>query len=77
MTWTIEKASNGDDARVGSRGSRNLLELLPEEFTIDDAKRVRQQQVLDTVNTVKMVRNWKSFGYVTQISDISFQKSVS
>ena len=77
MTWTIEKASNGDDARVGSRGSRNLLELLPEEFTIDDAKRVRQQQVLDTVNTVKMVRNWKSRGYVTQISDISFHKSVS
>ena len=36
---------------------------------------VERQQGLDTGNTSKMVRNWKSRGYVTQISDISFQKS--
>ena len=71
----IEKATNGDDARIGSRGPRNLLELLPDEFTIEDAKRVRQQEGLNTLNTAKMVRNWKSRGYVTQISDISFHKS--
>ena len=60
---------------MGRRGPRNLLELLPDEFTIDDARRVRQQQGLDAANTRKMLNNWKSRGYVTQISDISFQKS--
>ena len=70
----IEAAERGDDARVGTRGPRNLLELLPEAFTIEDARRVRRQQGMDTEHTVKMLRNWKSRGYVTQISDISFQK---
>ena len=70
----IERANNGEDSRIGTRGPRNLLELLPNEFTLDDARRVRQQQGLDTANTSKMVRNWKSRKYVTQISDISFQK---
>ena len=70
----IERANNGEDSRIGTRGPRNLLELLPNEFTLDDARRVRQQQGLDTANTLKMVRNWKSREYVTQISDISFQK---
>ena len=64
-----------DDARVGTRGPRNLLQLLPDVFTIDDAKRVRQQEGKDSSRAVKMIRNWKSRGYVTQISDISFQKN--
>ena len=64
-----------DDARIGTRGPRNLLQLLPDVFTIDDAKRVRQQEGKDSSRAVKMIRNWKSRGYVTQISDISFQKN--
>ena len=71
----IERATNGDAARIGTRGPRNLLELLPDEFTLDDAKRVRQQQGLDTENTAKMIRNWKNRNYVTQNSEFSFQKS--
>ena len=70
----IEKA-NQEGERIGTRGPRNLLELLPDEFTIEDAKRVRQQQGLSSANAAKMVRNWKSRKYVTQISDISFVKS--
>ncbi|MBO4673440.1 MAG: hypothetical protein J5616_03735, partial [Bacteroidaceae bacterium] len=72
----IAKANRGDE-RVGKRGPRNLLELLPDTFTLEDAMRVRRQEGLDTQNTIKMVRNWKSRNYVTQISDISFQKSQS
>ena len=72
----IEYATNGEDSRMGTRGPRNLLEMLPDEFTLEDAKRVRRQQGMDTVNTAKMVRNWKSRGYVTQISDISFKKAM-
>ena len=71
----IEKANSGEGERVGSRGPRNLLELLPDEFTVEDAKRVRQQQGLDTKRTNQMISTWKSRSYVCQISDVSFQKS--
>ena len=73
----IEKAANGDGARVGSRGPRNLLELLPNEFTLDDAKRVRQQQGLSNegYRTIRMVRTWINREYVIQNTEYSFQKS--
>lgn len=67
---------NTDIERGNRRGPRNLLELLPDVFTIDEAARVRKLQGLDAQGTVKMVRNWKSRGYVTQISDISFNKEI-
>ncbi len=72
----IEKANNGEYSRIGTRGPRNLLELLPDEFTIDDARRVRRQQGMDVERTANMVRNWKSRKYVYQISDISFRKCI-
>lgn len=71
----IERANNGDDARIGHRGPRNLLELLPDEFTLDDAKRVRRQQGMDTENTRKMVSQWKSREYILQLTVDSFKKS--
>jgi hypothetical protein len=73
----IKQANSGEEARIGRRGPRNLLELLPAEFTIEAAQQVRRQQGLEASQnaTAKMVRNWKSRGYVTQISDISFQKN--
>ena len=70
----IEKA-NQEGERVGTRGPRNLLELLPDEFTIDDAKRMRQKQGMDASRAIKMIRIWKSRKYVFQISDFSFVKS--
>ena len=73
----IEKATNGDEARIGARGPRNLLELLPDEFTLDDAKRVRQQNGLgDEGNKArKMISQWVFRKYVLQITDYSFKKS--
>jgi hypothetical protein len=70
----IERATHDGD-RIGTRGPRNLLELLPEQFTIEDAKRVRRQQGLDADRASKMVATWKSRKYVFQISDFSFKKS--
>ena len=61
--------------RQGKRGPVNLLELLPDTFTVDDAAQVRRQQGMGDDKTRKMIRTWKSRGYVTQISDFSFQKS--
>ena len=73
----IEKANNGDDSRIGKRGPQNLLELLPDEFTLDDAKRVRQQQGLDNEDNhpIKMIRTWMNRGYVIQNTEYSFKKN--
>ncbi|MBR4919864.1 MAG: hypothetical protein IKZ62_00885 [Prevotella sp.] len=71
----IERANNGDGSRIGTRGPRNLLELLPDIFTIDDAKRVRQQQGMLTEKTGNMISTWKKRHYVVQMADGSFQKS--
>ena len=70
----IERA-NYDGERVGTRGPRNLLELLPDEFTIEDAKRVRKQQGLDAGRAARMIATWKARKYVFQISDFSFKKA--
>ena len=72
----IEKAANGDGARIGSRGPRNLLELLPDEFTLEDAKRVRQQQGISNEGhrAIRMIRTWMNRGYVIQNTEYSFRK---
>ena len=70
----IERACY-DGERIGTRGPRNLLELLPDEFTIEDAKRVRLQQGMKTDNTRMMISQWKSRGYVLQLTVDSFKKA--
>ncbi len=68
----IENADSIDNKP--KRGPKNLLEMLPEEFTLQEAANVRRQQGMDAKSAIKMIRNWKSRGYVYQISDISFKK---
>jgi len=70
----IEQANNAAE-RTGTRGPRNLLELLPDTFTIEDAKRVRRMQGMGTDKTGKMVSQWKSRGYILQLTVDSFQKT--
>ena len=73
----IERAERGEDSRLGKHGPRNLLELLPDEFTIDDAKRVRQQEGLDTDDKKcrHMLSQWVYRSYISQITDHSFKKA--
>jgi hypothetical protein len=73
----IEKAAYGEGARIGTRGPRNLLELLPDQFTLDDAKRVRQQEgaTNEGRKAEKMIRTWINRGYVIQNTEYSFKKS--
>jgi hypothetical protein len=70
----IEAANNEEDSRIGTRGPKNLLLYLPDEFTVEDARRMRTQNGLDSENTNKMIRNWKNRGFVTQNSEFSFLK---
>ena len=72
----IEQANNAAE-RVGTRGPRNLLELLPDTFTLEDAKRVRRQQGLPVSGAAHMIAAWKNRRYVSQITDHSFQKRKS
>ena len=65
-----------DDIHTSKRGPQSLLALLPAEFTIDDARRVRLKQGMDEEHTITMIRNWKSRHFVYQISDISFKKAI-
>ena len=62
------------DVQTSKRGPQSLLDLLPEEFSLEDAKRVRQQMGMDAERAIKMIRTWKSREYVFQISDFSFKK---
>ena len=64
-----------DDIPTSKRGPQNLLDFLPETFTVEEAKRVRQKQGMDTERTSRMIATWKCRGYVIQISDFSFKKA--
>ena len=70
----IEAANHGEE-RTGTRGPRNLLDLLPDEFTLEDAKKVRLRNGKGEAKTIKMIRNWINRQYVIQNSEFSFVKS--
>jgi hypothetical protein len=70
----IEKATQ-EGERIGTRGPQNMLELLPDEFTLEDAKQVRIRCGKDAKNALSMVRNWVNRKYVIQYSVFSFKKS--
>ena len=72
----IEKATQ-EGERIGTRGPRNLLELLPDEFTLEDIQRVRIKQGMsgDKHKCGQMIRQWVHRKYVLQVTDDSFVKS--
>ena len=55
-------------------GRRNLLELLPDEFTYQDAVRVHQSEGMDAKGTGGMLRQWKSRRYVTIVTNDNYLK---
>ena len=69
----IAKA-NSDNCDSFHRGPRNLLELLPDEFNLDDAVSIRRRQGMDAEGTQGMIRMWMHRKYILQITDNSFQK---
>jgi hypothetical protein len=72
----IEQANNAA-TRQGTRGPRNLLEMLPDNFTLEDAMKVRQQQGITNSgnHAIKMIRTWINRGYVIQNTEYSFRKA--
>ena len=71
----IEAANRStDEQKAGHRGPRNLLELLPQEFSVHDAALVRQANGMDTDGTRNMLSQWVHRGYLLQMTDDSFLK---
>lgn len=69
----IENANRGTE-EVGRRGPRNLLNMLPNEFTVHDADLIRQANGMDTRGTRNMLSQWVHRGYLLQMTDDSFCK---
>ncbi len=59
----------GGETRPRKRGPRNLLNELPERFTLEEAVAVRRRQNLPAENTSTMLSNWKSRGYIADDPD--------
>ncbi|MBR4920917.1 MAG: hypothetical protein IKZ62_06345 [Prevotella sp.] len=55
-------------------GPQNLLDLLPDEFTIQDAINIRRRQGKDSKGAKHMIDMWKSRGYVSQITNHNYTK---
>ena len=66
-----------DDIPTSKRGPQSLLDLLPAEFTLEDAKYVRRQNGFDIEHTMGMIRNWVNRKYIIQYSEFSFKKTLN
>ena len=50
--------------RVKKRGPKNLLDLLPDTFTRDDAQQMRRRQGITGGNLTSMLGMWRKRGYI-------------
>ena len=57
------KVTNSSDSR---HGRHNLLEFLPDEFTLQDAIRLRQSVGMNAEGVKPMINQWICRGYITR-----------
>ena len=75
MQFFAEAIENADNVDLKpKRGPKNLLELLPEEFTVQDAIKIRRDQGLDAKGVHNMIYVWKNRGYILHLTDYSYKK---
>ena len=70
----IERAMTGAEKR-STPGPRNLLDLLPDVFSVREAENVRRQMEMSSHGTRNMLDQWKHRGYILQLTADSYQKS--
>ena len=56
------------------KGPRNLLELLPDEFTIEEARRIRQCCGMEKKGTENMLYQWVHRKYILQLTTDNYKK---
>ena len=75
MQFFAEAIESADSVDLKpKRGPKNLLELLPEEFTVQDAIKIRRDQGLDAKGVHNMIYVWKNRGYILHLTDYSYKK---
>jgi hypothetical protein len=52
-----------------------MKDLLTDEYTLEDVKRVRQRQGMDVEKAKNMISSWKKRHYLVQMADGSYQKA--
>ena len=60
-----------------TRGPQNLLDLLPEVFTREEAQLMRLRQGIDEGNVRSMLSNWKKRGYIEEYGRMMPQNEAS
>ena len=71
----IEEQEHGGEKGT-HRGPQNLLDLLPEVFTREEAGMLRQRQGIHTGTLTLMLSNWKKRGYIEVYGEEMPQKEV-
>ena len=64
-----------EDVPISKRGPRNLMDLLPETFTMEDAVNMRLKEGKNREGAKNMVSTWKKRKLVVQMADGSFKKA--
>ena len=72
----IEDEENSGE-RSARKGPQNLLDLLPEVFTREEAGLLRQRQGIRTGSLTYMLSNWKKRGYIEIYGDVMPQQEIA
>ena len=72
----IGRADEGDEEVFKVKGPQNLLDLLPEVFTREEAQMMRVHQGIREGNVRLMLSNWKKRGYIEEYGVIVPQHEV-
>ena len=73
----IGRADEDDEEVFKTKGPQNLLDLLPEIFTREEAQIMRFHQGIREGNVRLMLSNWKKRGYIEEYGDKLPQSEVS
>ena len=73
----IGRVDKEDEDSFKQRGPQNLLDLLPEVFTREEAQLMRHRQGIDEGNVRNMLSNWKKRGYIEEYGDVMPQNLIA
>ena len=73
----IELAESAHYANVSKRGPRNLLDLLPDVFTREEAQLLRQKLGMNKGGLSLMISTWKQRGYIQLLDEAMPQAELS
>ena len=73
----IGRLEKDDEDTFRTKGPQNLLDLLPEVFTREEAQLMRHRQGIDEGNVRSMLSNWKKRGYIEEYGRMMPQNEAS